>query len=198
MIKLPKFNTQNMFDAETQFNLFMNKERLSKFLIHYEVFKKIYKINGSIVECGVFKGTSLSRFAMMRELFFKQNTKKLIAFDVFSDKFALTPYYRFYFLQSEDFGGYGIFAEIFTRFSSGEYRAYNGLEGSSKITNYFDIAPGLAVGRKWINRKGFTFELLFGVGRNILYSDDEDYSGWYSDNRTAGKVRAGVTLGKRF
>ena len=92
MIKLPKFNTQNMFDAETQFNLFMNKERLSKFLIHYEVFKKIYKINGSIVECGVFKGTSLSRFAMMRELFFKQNIKKLIAFDVFSDKFPDTKF----------------------------------------------------------------------------------------------------------
>ena len=75
MIKLPKYNTQNMYDAETQFNLFMNKERLSKFLIHYELFKKINKINGSIVECGVFKGTSLSRFAMMRELFFKQNKR---------------------------------------------------------------------------------------------------------------------------
>jgi len=118
--------------------------------------------------------------------------------DLIRDKFALTPYYRFYFLQSEDFGGYGIFAEVFTKFSSTEYKAYNG-QGSSKITNDFDIAPGLAVGRKWINRKGFTFELLFGVGRNILYSDDEDYSGWYSEsNRTAGKVRAGVTLGKRF
>ena len=118
--------------------------------------------------------------------------------DLIRDKFALTPYYRFYFLQSEDFGGYGIFAEVFTKFSSTEYKAYNG-QGLSKITNDFDIAPGLAVGRKWINRKGFTFELLFGVGRNILYSDDEDYSGWYSEsNRTAGKVRAGVTLGKRF
>ena len=92
MIRLPKFNTQNMYDAETQFNLFMNKERLSKFLIHYELFKKIHKINGSIVECGVFKGTSLSRFAMMRELFFKQNKKKLIAFDVFSDKFPNTKF----------------------------------------------------------------------------------------------------------
>ena len=113
--------------------------------------------------------------------------------DEYSDKFALTPYYRFYFLQSEDFGGYGIFAEIFTKFSSGEYEGYN-LGGSIKKINYFDIAPGLAVGRKWINRKGFTFELLFGVGRNLLHnSDDEDSSG-----RTAGTVRAGVSIGKRF
>ena len=40
MIKLPKFTNQNMFDAETHYNLFMNKERFSKLLIHYEVFKK--------------------------------------------------------------------------------------------------------------------------------------------------------------
>ena len=68
MIKLPKFTNQNMYDAETHYNLFMNEERFSKLLIHYEVFKKIKKISGSIVECGVFKGTSFSRFAMMREL----------------------------------------------------------------------------------------------------------------------------------
>ena len=43
MIKLPKFNIQSMYDAETTFNLYMNKERLSKFLIHYELFKKIEK-----------------------------------------------------------------------------------------------------------------------------------------------------------
>ena len=40
MIKLPKFTTQNMFDAETHYNLFMNEERFSKLLIHYEVLKK--------------------------------------------------------------------------------------------------------------------------------------------------------------
>ena len=36
--------------------------------------------------------------------------------------------------------------------------------------------------------------VLFGVGRNLLHnSDDEDSSG-----RTAGTVRAGVSIGKRF
>ena len=34
MIKLPKFTTQSMYDSETDFNLQMNKERISKFLIH--------------------------------------------------------------------------------------------------------------------------------------------------------------------
>ena len=92
MIKLPKFTTQNMFDAETHYNLFMNEERFSKLLIHYEVFKKIKNIPGSIIECGVFKGTSFSRFAMLRELIGNKKKNKLVAFDVFSDEFPNTNF----------------------------------------------------------------------------------------------------------
>jgi hypothetical protein len=117
--------------------------------------------------------------------------------EVYNDKFALTPYYRFYFLQSEDYGGYGIFAEIFTKFSSGKYEKFNDFWGqnqNNETLSYSDIAPGLAVGRKWINRKGFTFELLFGVGRNLLYKSKDDDS----ISRTAGIVRAGISVGKRF
>ena len=92
MIKLPKFTSQNMYDAETYYNLYMNKERFSKLLIHYEVFKKIKNLKGSIVECGVFKGTSFSRFAMMRELIGKPSRNKMVAFDVFSDDFPNTSF----------------------------------------------------------------------------------------------------------
>ena len=81
-----------------------------------------------------------------------------------NDKFAITPYYRFYFLESQDYGGYGVFAEIFTKFSSAKVENYSNLKRKS----YTDISPGLAVGRKWINRKGFTFELMFGVGASIV------------------------------
>ena len=92
MIKLPKFTTQNMYDAETHYNLFMNNERFSKLLIHYEVFKLIKNVSGSIVECGVFKGTSFSRFAMMRELIGNSKKNKLLAFDVFNDDFPDTNF----------------------------------------------------------------------------------------------------------
>ena len=81
-----------MYDAETHYNLFMNNERFSKLLIHYETYKKIKNLKGAIVECGVFKGTSFSRFAMLRELIGKPRKNKLIAFDVFSDKFPDTKY----------------------------------------------------------------------------------------------------------
>lgn len=92
MIKLPKFTMQNMYDAETYYNLFMNEERFSKLLIHYETFKIAKKIPGSIVECGVFKGTSLSRFAMLRELLGNSRRNKIVAFDVFSDNFPNTNF----------------------------------------------------------------------------------------------------------
>ena len=104
-----------------------------------------------------------------------------------NDKFAITPYYRFYFLESQDYGGYGVFAEIFTKISSAKIENYSDLERKS----YTDISPGLAVGRKWINRKGFTFELMFGVGRNLLY--DEDVNGM-----NTATIRSGVSIGKRF
>ena len=104
-----------------------------------------------------------------------------------NDKFAITPYYRFYFLESQDYGGYGVFAEIFTKFSSAKIENYSNLKRKS----YTDISPGLAVGRKWINRKGFTFELMFGVGRNLLY--DEDVNGM-----NTATIRSGVSIGKRF
>ena len=59
MIKLPKFDSQSMYDYETNFHLTMNEDRISKFLTHYEAFKISKEIPGEIVECGVFKGTSL-------------------------------------------------------------------------------------------------------------------------------------------
>ena len=117
-----------------------------------------------------------------------------------NDKFVITPYYRFYFSKSEDFGSKGFFAEAFSKFAFGE----------AGMENYFDIAPGLAVGSKWINRKGFTFEILFGLGRNLLYDDDnnglyddDDNNGLYDDDDNNGDrstvvVRGGFSIGKRF
>jgi hypothetical protein len=108
-----------------------------------------------------------------------------------NDNLAITPYYRFYFLQSEDYGGYGVFAEVFTKFAFGDAEVYN--LTSSTEENYFDMALGLAVGRKWINRKGFTLETLFGVGRNLLYDEESD-----SGDRSAASARLNISIGKRF
>ena len=37
-----------------------------------------------------------------------------------NDKFVITPYYRFYFTKSEDFGSKGFFAEVSSKFAFGE------------------------------------------------------------------------------
>lgn len=92
MITLPEFTTQNMYDAETQFHLMMKLDRLAKFLIHYEAFKMVEQVPGAIVECGVFKGTSLVRFALMRQLLRSTFSAKIIAFDTFSDDYPETSF----------------------------------------------------------------------------------------------------------
>ena len=110
-----------------------------------------------------------------------------------NDNLAITPYYRFYFLQSEDYGGYGVFAEVFTKFAFGDADVYNLTSSTYNEENYFDMALGLAVGRKWINRKGFTLETLFGVGRNLLFDEESD-----SSDRSAASARLNISVGKRF
>lgn len=81
MIRLPEIHKS--FDYENNFFLSCGPQRIRKLIAHYELYKKTLDISGAIVECGVFKGVSLSRFAMFRELFGNQNSQKIVAFDTF-------------------------------------------------------------------------------------------------------------------
>ena len=107
-----------------------------------------------------------------------------------NDNFAVTPYFRIYFLESEDYGGYGFFAEVFSKFAFGESEV--NLDNISYVDeDYFDVALGVALGRKWINRKGYSFEILLGIGKNLLYDNDQ-----LDRSETMG--RFSVSIGKRF
>ena len=92
MIELPKFDEQSRYDYETYFHLTLEVSRLAKFIAHYEAYKSVQDIPGAIVECGVFKGTSLARFGMFRELLGNSFSAKIIGFDVFSDDFPDTKF----------------------------------------------------------------------------------------------------------
>lgn len=81
MIQLPEFNRS--FDYENGFYLSCDSSRIAKFLAHYELFKMVQEVPGAIVECGVFKGVSLTRFAMLRELFGPGYARTLVGFDIF-------------------------------------------------------------------------------------------------------------------
>lgn len=87
MIKLPNFDKS--FEYENNFYLSCQNSRISKIIAHYELFKKIRNLNGDIIECGVFKGSSILRFASYREIF--QNKNKIIGFDTFG-KFPQTKF----------------------------------------------------------------------------------------------------------
>lgn len=89
MIELPEFSKDFLW--ENNFYLSCDITRISKILAHYELFKMVREVPGAIVECGVFKGASLARFAAFRELFGNPYAKKIIAFDVFG-KFPHTDF----------------------------------------------------------------------------------------------------------
>ncbi|MDB4668950.1 TylF/MycF family methyltransferase [bacterium] len=89
MIKLP--DNKKAFEYENGFYLTCHPSRMAKHLAHLELMKKTWNTYGAIVECGVFKGASLTRFAMYRSLFGTALSKKIIGFDVFGE-FPETKY----------------------------------------------------------------------------------------------------------
>ncbi len=81
MIKLPDF--KKAFEYENNFYFTSHPNRLGKALAHYELFKMANELDGAIIECGVFKGASLLRFATFQEQFGKKK-RKIIGFDTFA------------------------------------------------------------------------------------------------------------------
>lgn len=131
-----------------------------------------------------------------------------------SDRFTISPFYRFYFLNKKDFGGAGFFVELFSKFSFADHTVeyVYGLYDDSIMSpyielvdeSYFDIGLGVGLGRKWINKKGITFEIMFGIGRYLLgetggaedmpFGVDEVFY----DNRPEVTFKGGLSIGKRF
>jgi len=83
VIELPEYG--KAFLWENSFYLSCDITRISKVLAHYELFKLALEIPGAIVECGVFKGASLARFAAFRDLFSSPLSKRIVAFDTFCE-----------------------------------------------------------------------------------------------------------------
>ena len=109
--------------------------------------------------------------------------------DFTTQNFAITPYYRFYFLGREDYGAKGTFVEIFSAFASAENYEdnYNDNGYFYRETNEFQISLGASLGRKWVNQKGYSFEIFIGGGRYLIQT-----SGYEAH------LRLGFSVGKRF
>jgi hypothetical protein len=81
MITLPDQN--EAFNYENNFYLSCDGSRIAKFIAQYELFRLSVNVPGVIIECGVFKGVSLVRFAHFREIFGLSESKALVGFDTF-------------------------------------------------------------------------------------------------------------------
>ena len=107
----------------------------------------------------------------------------LSADPVVDRRFAISPYYRLYFLDRKDYGAKGIFVEVFASIAGADDH-----ESPDTITRF---SIGLTTGRKWLTRQGYTFEPFIGFGRYLDGHDDG------SDN-PGGHLRFGISIGKRF
>ncbi len=81
--KFNKISASQVWDAENIYHLKTNISRISQILYHYELYKLILNVPGSVIECGVFKGNSLIRFLTYRSLLENNFSRELYGFDVF-------------------------------------------------------------------------------------------------------------------
>jgi hypothetical protein len=70
---------------ENGFYLTSDVSRIAKLLAHYELFQRTLGLPGAIVECGVFKGASLVRWATFRQLFGGPMSRHIVGFDMFGE-----------------------------------------------------------------------------------------------------------------
>lgn len=86
-------------------------------------------------------------------------------------KFSLTPYARFYFQESKEYGAKGFYVEGFAGLFNGEDKKTNA-EGNSYFDKYNSTAAGLGLGKKWFNNSGFVLDVNLGIGRSLFGSED--------------------------
>lgn len=83
----------------------------------------------------------------------------------YPEDFSITPFARFYFQESKEYGASGFFVEGFAKYSSGRDTFNSGDD------DYNAAALGISLGKKWFNKTGFVFEILVGAGRTLGGSD---------------------------
>jgi hypothetical protein len=83
-VKLFKSDPADLIERLDAFPKYASKQSIAKFLTKYELFKRILRVNGSIIECGVLHGAGLLAWAKLSSIFEPVNhTRKVIGFDTF-------------------------------------------------------------------------------------------------------------------
>lgn len=111
--------------------------------------------------------------------------QKMNAWD---ENFSITPFARFYFQETKEYGAKGFFVEGFAKFAVGKNELYQEFSSNYETESFTAAALGLSVGRKWVNHSGFVLETLIGLGRTL----------GNSDNAPDVFFRGDLSLGYRF
>ena len=102
----------------------------------------------------------------------------------YEEDLSVTPFYRMYFFNKEDYGAKGFFVEGFGKLTTGKEKIYT--VDIVEKNNYTDFSLGMSLGKKWVNSNGFVFEALIGVSRTLGSGEHEAY------------IRGGLFVGYRF
>ena len=73
-----KYLLKMKFIYENLYYRFCTTDRLSKLIAQLKIFEETKAVNGDIIEFGVFKGNSLSRLIIFREIFSKKKMFTLL------------------------------------------------------------------------------------------------------------------------
>jgi len=74
-----------LVDRLGAFPRFVDRTHLSRFLVRYEIFKRILHVQGSVLECGVLFGAGLFTFAQVSALLEPLNhRRRIVGFDTFA------------------------------------------------------------------------------------------------------------------
>lgn len=109
----------DIFDIENSFYLRSDPYRIGKLIGQFELYKKILDFPGSVVECGVFKGVSLTRWATFRHMLETNESRQIIGFDAFgsfpSEGLSRKDDLDFAATHDSESGGPGIAVETLSR-----------------------------------------------------------------------------------
>ncbi len=103
-------------------------------------------------------------------------------------EWAITPYYRQYFFNKQDYGARGFFAEGSLQVAGGTDTIEFFDPQRTVEEDWTKFGIGFAIGQKWVSKNGFVVELSIGGGR---YFGSEDAG-------PGGFFRGGASVGYRF
>lgn len=122
-------------DMLLHFPTFFRRREMVRFLAHYELFKHIIDLPGSVVECGVYRGASFFTWAKLMETFCAADrTRKVYGFDWFK---GLTQF------GEKDGTMSGKVAEISQKFSGSHASSGEFIQKMVELHNQDNLLPGI-------------------------------------------------------